>query len=441
MDVGGRTVPPDTLEAAARILGDTVRSSLARLAIEERAHGTRIAFAGAGAARRRVLEVDRGGTLLAAARWRDDGALGEAALRIPDGRWLTIEPRAVHGAWGLSDRLWLGDRPGRDGAMPIVELAAVDYAGAATIPVLAEPARLPRGGGTTVLNWIASLAADAGRHALRYRGPYPGEELFLSLLESFRYDTAADDPLAAFMEGALAWEPAPNERLVERDGITVQLRERVEKVTWQGRTYYRPDWQGVARHTARRVRDVAGDVVCSLWALAAPLADHLTLRLDGAVVDVVAPVAEDEASRPVAAPIVAAIVTAVAAMSVPALAPFVKDAARAVTLEWGAVPLDLVAARDGRLRLSSRLRAAAAARVVALPDRRARVTLAVALLGEIAALVGDTLRARAQAALAALPARAQEAALAVTEHPDRAASAVAIAEGTDALLGELEDRP
>jgi hypothetical protein len=428
------------VQIAARHRRNSIIRSVDAGATARLPHGTLVEFVGSGAARRRVREIDRAGTLLATARWRDDGTLDEASLRIPDGRWLTIEPRAGHGVWGRSDRLWLGADPGHAGARPLVELAAVEYAAVTTIPVLAEPSRLPRGAGTTVLNWIASLAGDARRRGLRYTGPYPGEELFLALLESFRYTSEADDPLVSFVAGALEWEPAPHERLVERDGVTVQLRERVEKVTWQGRTYYRPDWQGVARHTARRVRDADGAVVCSLWALGRSLEDHLTLRPDGTVVDVVAPAGDAAPARAIAAPVVAAVVTAVAATAVPALAPFVKEVGRSLRLEWGAVPLDLVAVRDTGLRLSGRLRAAAAARLAGLDGRGARMTLALALLGEIAALVGDTLRAHAQAALAALSPHEAEQALAVTEATDRAADAVTIAEGTAALLADLEDR-
>ena len=54
---------------------------------------------------------------------------------------------------------------------PLTHFAAVDWACIEAIPPLAEPARLPPGGGTAVLNLIAALAADQGRTRLPYAGP------------------------------------------------------------------------------------------------------------------------------------------------------------------------------------------------------------------------------------------------------------------------------
>jgi hypothetical protein len=114
-------------------------------------HGTVVTYSPAG---RRVREHDRHGHELARLEWRPDGALAGAGVRIPDGSWLTIEPRATADApWGPSDRLWH-----RGAALTV--FAAVDYARIASIPPLADPTRLPPGGGTAVLNLIASLAAD-----------------------------------------------------------------------------------------------------------------------------------------------------------------------------------------------------------------------------------------------------------------------------------------
>ena len=91
----------------------------------------------------------------------------------------------------------------------------------------------------------------------------------------FRYEPEhASDPLTAFMAGDLAWAPAPHERLFGADGLFVQRRGLVEKVVFGGAAYYRPDWQSVARHAPKRVRDVPDGVLCSLWALGRPLEDH-----------------------------------------------------------------------------------------------------------------------------------------------------------------------
>ncbi|MGH7393292.1 MAG: hypothetical protein ACREM3_28130, partial [Candidatus Rokuibacteriota bacterium] len=253
-----------------------------------RHHGTLVVYAEVGGARRRVLELDRGGTALAVLRWTER-ALDAAWLRIPDGRWLAIEPRvSPDAAWGAADRLRMATEPGALGD-PLTVVEAVDYTAVDRVPTLAEPGRVPPGAGVVVLNLLASLATDARRERLEYHGPYPGEQLFLALLESFRYEPAAVDPLAAFGAGAVTWRPDPHERWFTSDGAYVQWRGRVEKIVWRGRTYHRPDWQDVARHAPLRVRDVGGAVRCSLWALGGPLEDHLELSADGAVVGVLAP--------------------------------------------------------------------------------------------------------------------------------------------------------
>src|SRR5262249_30052758 len=192
-------------------------------------------------------------------------------------------PRATtDGPWGPSDRLW-------HRGVPLTVFETVDYGAITALPSLAEPARLPSGGGTAVLNLIASLAVDQRCARLAYHGPYPTEQLFLALLESFHYDGGGGDPLQAFMAGDLAWIPAPHERLLSETGVWIQIRDRIEKVVWQGRPYYRGAWQGVQRHAARRVRDADGHVLCSLWALGVALEDHLRLAPDARVLDTLPP--------------------------------------------------------------------------------------------------------------------------------------------------------
>ena len=132
--------------------------------------------------------VDRLGTRLAALRW-DGGRLESAWVRIPDGSWLGIEPRASADApWGWSDRLWHAAEPPGHGwrGTTLTVFEALDWGRIDRIPTLAEPARLPPGGGTAVLNLIVALAVAQGAGPLPYRGPYPTEQLFLALLESFR---------------------------------------------------------------------------------------------------------------------------------------------------------------------------------------------------------------------------------------------------------------
>jgi hypothetical protein len=439
----GLAVAARALDEAARVLDAETLGALRAPAsrssatLEARPGGALVGFAGRAPTRRRVVEIDRGGTLAAVLRWRDD-ALAEASVRIPDGRWVTIEPRATREPWGPGDRLWLGAGPGRDGAEALVSFAAVDYAAVGAIPALADPSRLPHGAGTAVLNLLAALAADQQRGALRYEGPYPTEQLFLALLESFRYVPTDDaDPLAAFLRGDLAWRPAPHERSVETGGLVIQRRDRVEKVVWEGRTYYRPDWQTVARHAPRRVRESDDGVVCSLWALGAAVEDHLRLTADGRLVEIIAPAPAPGPPRALPDAIARGIVASVAATCVPALAPFVRAVAHDLAVAWAPVDRDLLRVTGPSVQVSTRLRGVAVARVREAPDRAAEVALAFALLAEIAALAGDTLRMRAQAALAAHPEAEQAAALAVEEDPGRGQVAAVLGRAVEALLADL----
>jgi hypothetical protein len=387
-----------------------------------------------------VRIVDRRGTLVTVLQRAASGSLETAWVRIPDGSWLGIEPRATMEApWGWSDRLWHAAAPPRAGwhGTPLTLFEALDWSRIDRIPALAEPARLPPGGGTAVLNFIASLAAAQGVATLAYAGPYPTEQLFLALLESFHYEPAAADPLAAFMQGALAWRPAPSTGLFVADDLYVQLRGRIEKVVWRGAAYYRADWQGVTRHAPRRVVDAPGGACCSLWALDRRLDDHLLLRADGDLAAVLAVEPAASRPRPLPASVWAGVAAAVAARAAAPLAPFVESIAAGLALEWGPVARDLVRIDGDRVRVSTRLRDALIERLATAPVRAERAALGLATLAEMAALVGDALRARAQAAMLRLPPDAQEAALAGAVPRAGAERARDITLAVDALLAEV----
>ncbi|HET7341939.1 MAG TPA: hypothetical protein VFL90_10775, partial [Methylomirabilota bacterium] len=296
---------------------------------------------------RRTRERDRFGAEAATLAWRADGTLAAASVRLPDGGWLEIAPRAARDArWGASDVL-------RAGGAVLTRFAAVDWAAVDAIPVLAEPARLPAGAGTAVLNLIAALADDQRRGALAYRGPYPTEQLFLALLESFRWQAEGEvDPLATFMAGGLTWTPAPHTRALAPGGVYVQSRERIEKVVWRGRAYYRAQWQGVERHGPLRVRDADGRVICSLWALDTALEDHVVLSAGGDVLDTREPVAGAEAPRRLPPGLASGLLDVVVAGSAPPLAEALLAIAGELTFEWAPLAGALAAVGDGRARLS-----------------------------------------------------------------------------------------
>jgi YD repeat-containing protein len=380
------------------------------------------------AAGRLAAELDRHGATVTALEWQSDGRLAGASVRIPDGSWVSVHPGAgVPGPWGASDEL-------RHGSRVITRFGALDWSRITHIPPLAEPARLPPGAGTAVLNLIARLAAEQGASALRYDAPYPTEQLFLALLESFRW-TGPDvaDPLVAFMNGALAWSPAPHTRAFESDRVYVQHRDRIEKIGVDGRAFYRLDWQGVGRRTARVVRDADGTVRASLQALGVVLEDHAVLARDGRVLDLPEPPADPPPVRPLPDALVRGLVATVVASSAPPLAAPLRRAAARLVFEWGPVAADLVEIAPARVRLSQRLVRALQTVLARADTRLERVGAAFAALGEAGDLVGDDLRRRAQAELERAPAAEQAAAL--EERPlNIEGDAVAIGAAVEALL-------
>ena len=360
----------------------------------------------AGPPRRRLVQFDRHGHLIAACHWKLDGSLGWARCRSADGRWIGVEPGAdEHPAWGHSDRVWLLD--GEEPWCPVERLSvfrALDWARLDHIPPLAEPRRLPPGAGSAVLNLLASLMKDQGLARVRYRGPFPSEQLFTSLLESFRHDPTQALPLERFLaDGGLDWLPAPFESHQVAAWVTVQLRQDIDKVVADGVTFYRPEWQGVKRREPRVIREEGERVVCSLWALGGPLEDRLTLDRSGEVLD--APPARAPEVPPAPLPPVwnSALGDLISRESAPALGPAIMEVLRETPLEWGAVPGDLVRPWEKRIRLSARLREAAAASLHSAAPGRERAEQALRFVLEVARLLGPEVRGRAQALLESLP--------------------------------------
>jgi hypothetical protein len=339
-----------------------------------------------------------------------------------------VEPGAAEpGPWGDSDAIRYDGRP-------LTRFGALDWTRIDHIPPLAEPARLPPGGGTAVLNLVARLAADQGTPALRYRGPYPTEQLFLALLESFRWEAVGiGDPLAAFVAGDLDWAPAPHTRAFEPGGVYVQRRERIEKVVLDGRAFYRPDWQGIERRALRIVRDAGDTVRASLQALGVVLEDRLVLGADGTVLDRPRAAQDPPDARPLAPALARGLVAVVVAASAPALGTAIRATTATAVFEWGPVAGDFVDVCDGRFRLSPRMLRALRTVLERAGSRVERVGVAFAALREAADLVGDELRRRAQARLADEDPAIQAAALAQPAGVE-AADAAAIAAAVEALL-------
>jgi hypothetical protein len=403
--------------------------------------------------RHRLLELDRRGTVVAVCEREAGGALRGLWLPAEGAGALGVRPGgATHPLWGASDRLVRAAEGGADRLLTCA--AVVDWAAIDAIPPVAEPARLPPGAGSGVLNALAGLAQDQARGPLRYRGPYPTEQLFWALCEAFR-PAAAPDPLGQFLadaeetfatgqsrEAPLDWVPAPHERLALPGGGSVQLRDGVEKVAWAGRTYHRTDWPGFRRREHRVVRAIEDDggavrYEVALEALGRVLERHLVLDARGDPVERPGPQPEDGPARPVASAWRETLGRLAPLEATPLLAVAIDAVWPAFHVAWGPVPGDLVEARDTSVRLSWKLVAAYRALHAAAPPA-ARRALAQALVREVLGLTGPAVRAAAGAWLEGLSPGRRAAALDAGRRDDRRARAAAASGGLRRLVDALE---
>lgn len=410
-----------------------------------------------GAEPRRLLELDRLGGVHLAVRRDRDGALHEAWVRNVDGALLgVIAGGAEHPLWGASDRIVrLASSAAAEPELLTVS-GALDWDRIASIPPLADPTRLPPGAGTTILNMLSALAADQGAAPLRYRGPFATEQLFWALAEGFRF-ARVPDPLAAFLDGAAAafaagalheapldWTPTPHERLFLPDGVYVQLRNGVEKVWWEGRAYYRLEWQGLTRREHRIIRRLTAPdgrlrFVATLHALGHPLQDHLVLDADGTVIERPAAGATEpglEPDVPLAGLWREALGTLLPLEATPLLAPAIEAVWPALEVVWGTVPRDLVDVRGRTVRLSRALTRCYAAERARLAGA-ARRTLAQRLVREVLGLLGPPVRRAAAAWLEGEPPSRQQALLDSGAGLDRPAAALGAAERLRPLIDAL----
>ena len=431
--LAGRLDPVDrdalrtALGRAARIPGGDLIVAADRPIGRVEAHGTIALYRPALASRleHRLVEVDPGGVVTAAFNRDPRGALREAWVSVADRGMVGLLPGgAQHPLWGESDRLVSLTGTGSPTALTLAR--AVRWGAVDTIPPVAEPARLPSGAGSALMNVLAALAQDQQRPALRYRGPYPTEQLFWSLTESFRCPPGPEsfarfvaDAESTFARGALAetpvdWAPAPHERRLQPGGLVVQLRDGVERISWQGRSYHRTESHGLRRREHRVVRAVAAEdgarrYVASLEALGTVVEDHLTVDAEGGLIERHTPRPDAGREEPVAGPWRDALGTLLPLEATPLLAGAIEAVWPGIQLTWGPVASDLVESRGMTLRLSPRLaRVYRSAWTDAAAAPEARRTLARQLVREVLGLIGPAVREAAVGWLEGLPSGRQE---------------------------------
>jgi hypothetical protein len=161
----------------------------------------------------------------------------------------------------------------------------------------------------------------------------------------------------------------------------------------------------------------------------------VVLAPDGAVLAAALPRPEEAPARALAPEVAPGLVAVVVAGSAAPLAGALRASAAGLSLEWAPLGGDLAALDGARARLTARLRRALAERLAGAASRAEQVRLGFVALAEVAQALGDPLRARAQADLAAADPAAQREALAAERAPaEAAAAAQEIGRAVEALL-------
>lgn len=406
-------------------VGDHVR-------IERSEHGSLTFFlppTQSAARVRRLAGFDRRGRLLSLFSYAGNGRLQAFKARIPDGRFLgVVRGAASHLGWGASDVIGLlAGEGGFDLDRTLSLCRAVRYEDVDSLPPLDAPACLPPGGGATLLNVLAGLAHDQAKPALRYCGPYPSDQLFFTLRESFRcagevgvnrerFTHGAEGAALSMTmrEAAVDWRPAPHERFYPAAHTCVQLRDGVEKVHDHGHTYYRADLIAEA-HRLRVLRTEAGRTrsVASLTILGHALEDHLILDENGEILErpPVPPPSTLRGDLSLSVDWKAALMRLIAADSTALLHTALWPALDELALRWGPVDKELWALDGNTLVLHAGMVTVYRGALEQANSAGERLLLASRFLSELARLIGPPIRTRAQTRLAGLSPADQNVAL------------------------------
>src|SRR5262249_55361900 len=202
------------------------------------------------------------------------------------------------------------------------------------------------------------------------------------------------------------WRPAPHERRIESGGVVVQLRDGVERISWQGRAYHRKVGTRLGRREHRVVRAVKADgerrYVASLEALGTVLEDHLPVDERGKLLRRHAIGLDQDSETPLAAPWGDALGALLPLEATPLLAGAIEAAWRELRTVWGPVPGDLVGMEGATIRISPKLVRAYRTAMAAAPAAAGR-TVARQLVREVLGLVGPKVRQTAAVWLESLP--------------------------------------
>ncbi|MFN3199924.1 MAG: hypothetical protein ACE366_16120 [Bradymonadia bacterium] len=326
----------------------------------------------------RVLSVG-GDTPYIIAQWGSE-TLSRMALKLPGGQWITVlTAQAQHPVLGRCD-LVCGPFDDQAEAMsneaierPITPFRQVKWSRPKCIPPLAEPGRLPQGGGAAILNAVSITAQIAGLSSLRYTGPYPTEALFDALHTSFALgeEDAIDlvATCARFTEGveesalttanktpAVDWHPRPFMWSWTHPQVCVQRRDEVEAVYVNGQMF---STRGRTRRLVRTEEGFSAEVFLAgeHWATVATL-DGVGTLVDGphSLPEVEGPIV----GQPLPASFRNALVRALPPRAPQLMAPALAAILEAIPLEWGDAGADEATMRADRLvvhgALASRLR-------------------------------------------------------------------------------------
>ncbi len=378
---------------------------------------------------RRLATFDRRGRLLLLMTWGANGALVRFKVRGLDGRFLGVARGAAsHLGWGLSDSVGLLEgEAGFSLDHSLTLFRSVTYEDLDLLPPLDAPARLPAGGGSTVLNVLALLAQDQGKTILRYRGPYPSERLFATLCESFRYsgepgvtrerftrDAEEAAMQLTMLETSVDWQPYPHERFFPAAHTCVQLRDGVEKVYDRGRVYYRPDLAATA-YALRVTHTPDGQVryTASLVILGESLEDHLVLDAQGEIVERPSPVRNwsIRGAAQLSDEWKAVLARLIATESTPLLRSALWPVMDELSLAWGEIEGELWVEAGNELTLHGRMIAAYREALARVRSAGEGLLLAARFTSELARLIGPLVRARAQERMAGLSPEDQQVSL------------------------------